>query len=291
MPAQVSPAIGRHRLGRNLRQVREARSLRLEDVATHLGIAPSTLSRIETGQAPTRTAYLNLMLDLYRIYDPDQRRQLADMAREGQRKDWWADVNDLLTPGERQYLGLETAASLVRTYARLTVPGLLQTGDYAAAAVRATRPDLTSDQARRRAAIQLRRQEQARSNGRRLHLIIDEAALRPIAPAHVMACEMQHLATMAADPLVTVQVAGLSTALPVLSLPFTLLSFADPSDPGMACSAGVGGRIVTTTHATQVCAMHAAFAALAQAAMSPVSSTDLIRELSQHVTDSRLLGG
>ena len=38
------------------RRLREARLLRLEDVAARLGVAPSTLSRIETGLAPARTS-------------------------------------------------------------------------------------------------------------------------------------------------------------------------------------------------------------------------------------------
>jgi hypothetical protein len=53
----ASPVLRRHQLGRDLRQLREARSLRLEDVAAHADVAPSTLSRIQTGKAPTRTSY------------------------------------------------------------------------------------------------------------------------------------------------------------------------------------------------------------------------------------------
>jgi 3-keto-L-gulonate-6-phosphate decarboxylase len=60
--------------------------MRLEDVAVKLGVAPtSTVSRIETGKAPARTWYVNLMLDLYGVEDPEVRRRLVDLAREGQR--------------------------------------------------------------------------------------------------------------------------------------------------------------------------------------------------------------
>lgn len=47
----ADPAVSRHRLGTQLRQLRQARALRLADVAAELGIAGSTLSRIETGKA------------------------------------------------------------------------------------------------------------------------------------------------------------------------------------------------------------------------------------------------
>jgi hypothetical protein len=85
---------------------------------------------------------------------------------------------------------------------------------------------------------------------------------------------------VAADPSVTVQVLSLTVPRAVLSLPFTLLSFGDPADPGVACYGGTGGQVVVTKHAAQVRALTAAFAALAQAALSPDSSADLIRQLS-----------
>jgi len=99
----VGPAIRRRRLGADLRQLRERRSLRLEEVAGELGVAASTLSRIETGKSPTRTSYLAFMLDLYGVADPARRRVLMDMAREGQRKGWWVAFVDVLASGARGY--------------------------------------------------------------------------------------------------------------------------------------------------------------------------------------------
>ena len=77
----VGPTIRRRRLGADLRRLREERSLRLEDVAARLGVAPSTLSRIETGKAPTRTSYLTLLLDLYEVRDADERRAILESFR------------------------------------------------------------------------------------------------------------------------------------------------------------------------------------------------------------------
>ncbi len=204
MPAG-SPYILRHRLGRELRQLRETRSLRLEDAAVHLGVAASTLSRIETGKAPTRTSYLTVLLDLYGVDDSDQRRQFADMAREGQRKSWWCEYDDLITAETGRYLGLESAAEQVKSWSTLAVPGLLQTADYAEAVVKATRPELNLPQARRLASMSLSRQTLARRSGRQLNLVIDEAALlRPVASPDVMADQMRHLVTASADPSMTV---------------------------------------------------------------------------------------
>src|SRR5580658_4974788 len=97
-PAADTPAFRGHRLGLSLRQMRQTSSLRLEDVAARLDLAPSTLPRIETGKAPARTSYVKMMLDLYGVDDPGQVRLLTDLAIEGQRKDSWADLESLRCP-------------------------------------------------------------------------------------------------------------------------------------------------------------------------------------------------
>jgi hypothetical protein len=48
----TGPATRRRALGTALRQLREERCLLLEEVACRLGVAPSTLSRIETFATP-----------------------------------------------------------------------------------------------------------------------------------------------------------------------------------------------------------------------------------------------
>lgn len=151
-------ATGRRRLGRELRRLREARLLRLEDVAGRLGVAPSTLSRIESGKAPTRAGYLALMLDLYDIGDPGQRDRLTDLARQGRRDGWWTDYSDLLPVATRHYLSLEAAATRLHGYSLQTIPGVLQTAGYAAAVCKAAQPGLNPSQITRLVAVTQRRQ-------------------------------------------------------------------------------------------------------------------------------------
>jgi predicted transcriptional regulator len=50
------PAISRQRLGAALRDMRLRHGILLTDAAAELGVAASTLSRIENGIAPTRTS-------------------------------------------------------------------------------------------------------------------------------------------------------------------------------------------------------------------------------------------
>jgi transcriptional regulator with XRE-family HTH domain len=274
------PAVCRRRLGNELRQLREARSLRLEDVVARLGVQPSTLSRIETGHAPTRTSYLTILLDLYGVEDQGKRRLLADQAREGQRKSWHAEYRELLAAGTGHYLDLETAACKIRGYSAQAVPGLLQTQDYAAAACQAIRPDLTSAQARQLAVLQTRRQGQLyRQDGRDLHLVIDEAVLlRRIGTQGIMARQLNYLLTVAADCRVRLQVAPLANITPALSPSFTVLSFADPTGSNVGCCAGPGGQIIFAKRDSDLCALQSAFDALAHAALSPDRSADLIKQ-------------
>src|SRR5580658_2865567 len=163
--ATVPTAVLRRRLGCELRKLREARSLRLEDVAEHLGVAASTLSRIETGKAPARAAYVHPMLDLYDLRDEAQRLDLIETAREGQRRSWWAGQADVLPAGAIEYLGLEAAAGEIFMYCDQSVPGLVQVPGYALAAAQATYPDLDRDQVSRLALVQARRQELLTASG------------------------------------------------------------------------------------------------------------------------------
>jgi transcriptional regulator with XRE-family HTH domain len=272
------PVMNRHRLGAELKHLRESRSLRLEDVATRLGVAPSTISRIETGKAPTRTGYLTIMLDTYGITDPQHRQQLTELAREGHRKEWWTPHHELLPPGASTYLGLEAAASEIRIFSVLALPGLLQTADYAAAALRASRPGLSAQEISELVTIQLRRQEQLHRDGQTLYQVIDESVLfRTIGSASVMAEQLDHLHAATSNPAVTIQVSTLAAARSALSLPFTLLSFPGLTDPDIACQVANGGQVTISKRAADVIATQQAFSTLASSALPPANSADLIK--------------
>ncbi len=277
----AGPTIRRRRLGIDLRRLREQSSLRLEEVAQHLGVAPSTLSRIETGKAPTRTSYLALMLDLYGVDDPEQRRLFMDSAREGQRKGWWAGSDELLPTGTGSYLGLEAEASAVRAFQTQVVPDLVRTQAYARAVVTASRPELAPEQVDRVVAVQLRRQDVLQgSDPIQLRLILDESVLlRAIGPASVMREQLERLLAAGSQPTVTIQVLGLAAAeRPVLAGSFGILGFAEPDDQDVAYAEGLRGQVLLEQRAAEVHAMRLMFDALSRSARSPRESARLIRE-------------
>jgi transcriptional regulator with XRE-family HTH domain len=254
------------------------RDLLLTEVADRLGLAASSVSRIETGKAPTRTGYLNQMLDLYGLDDPQQRQELADLARQGKREDWLAKYTDLLPKGTARYIGLETAADSIRMLAMQFIPGLLQTLDYAQAAWEVARPDLDTEQIRDLVTLTGRRQEILMRPGFRLHAILDETALRR-APAStaVMTAQLRHLLTTEAE-MITVQVLPLAVPWPVIAPAFTLLQYNDSADRAIAALPGSRDTALTSQN-MHLRNLDSSFTTLARTALPQVESARLIQAL------------
>jgi transcriptional regulator with XRE-family HTH domain len=286
----AGPTVRRRRLGSELRRLREAHSLKLEDAAERLGLAPSTLSRIETGKAPTRSAYLTSMLEMYGVTDPGQRQVLAEMAREGHRKGWWAVYDDVLPTGFGIYVGLEAEAAALRVFEAQVVHGLLQTEDYARAVTGATRRRRTRDEIER--LVQLRLQRQAvleRERPVELFLVLDEAVIRrPMGGPKIMSDQLSHLLTASRWPNVTLQVLPMSSGEhAALGGSFCILRFPDSTDPDVVYSEGVAGHAYLEKE-SDVRACGEVFDLLQAAAMTPVDSAELIGRVAEEITKEGL---
>jgi len=269
-------------LGADLRRLREESSLKLEEVADQLGVAASTLSRIETGKAPTRTSYLALMLDLYAVTDPEYRRLLMDLAREGQRRGWWVGSDDLLAAGAGDYLGLEAEAAVLRAFGVQVIPGLLRTTDYGRAVCAARRPDLRPEQVERLVTVQQRRQEVlGGTDPIELRIVLDESVLlRSVAPPRVMQGQLEHLVEASAAPMITVQVLELAGPhRPVVAGSFAVLSFTEQDDADVACAEGIRGQVLFEQRAAEVAGLRATFDAVSESALSPRASAARIRDI------------
>ncbi|HEY2552009.1 MAG TPA: helix-turn-helix transcriptional regulator [Streptosporangiaceae bacterium] len=281
----IGPTVRRRRLGSELRRLRELHSLKLDEVAEQLGLASSTLSRIETGKAPTRTAYLSAMLQLYGVTDPGQQQVLLDMAREGHRKGWWAAYEDVLPTGFGVYVGLEAEASSVRAYESSVLHGLLQTEDYARAVMTAVRRKLGPAEIERLVTLRLQRQEVIlRADPLELWLILDEAVLRRMMGSpELTRAQLIHLAEASQWPSITLQVLPFSSGLhPSLNGPFAILEFPERYDPDVVYTEGVAGHaFLERERDVRACAE--TFDLLRAAALSPADSTELIRDLASHV--------
>ncbi len=276
----TGPTVRRRRLGTELRRLRDSSGYKLEEVAAELGVAPSTLSRIETGKAPTKSAYLSQLLEMYGVNDSGQRQILVDMAREGHRKGWWAAYDDVLPSGFDIYVGLEAETAAIRSYEISVLPGLLQTADYARAVLSETFPRHTPQQIDR--LVDLRMARQRRLDDKpplELWVILDEAVIRrPVGGPAIMCRQLSHLLAAADRASLTIQVLPFSCgAHSAHSGPFSVLEFPDRTDSEVAYAESVAGYIYLEKD-RDVRVRSEAFNRLRAAALSPSASAELIAQ-------------
>jgi len=281
----TGPTVRRRRLGTELRKLRESNGYKLEEVAAQLGVAPSTLSRIETGKAPTKSAYLNQMLEMYGVVEPGQRQVLIDMAREGHRKGWWAAYDDVLPSGFDIYVGLEAETAAVRGYEISVVHGLLQTPDYARAVLSEMFPRHATEQIDRLVDLRIERQRRLDDDPPLdLWAILDEAVIRrPVGGNQVMRGQLEHLLDMAAKPGVTLQVLPFASGAHAgHGGPFSILEFPNRSDSEVAYVESVAGYLYLEKD-REVRTRVEAFDRLRAAALSPSASVDLIAQVANEL--------
>ncbi len=155
------------------------------------------------------------------------------VAREARKRGWWQSYGDVLPEWFEVYVGLEAEAAEIKTYQPQLVPGLLQTGDYARAIIRAEHPDAPDEEVERRVELRLRRQRA--ENAPKLWVVLDEAGLRrSVGGTAVMRAQLDRLIKAAASPGITVQVLPFSAGEHgSMGSAFSILTFPEPTDPGV----------------------------------------------------------
>jgi transcriptional regulator with XRE-family HTH domain len=224
------PTVQRLALGSQLRRLREARGMSAERAAEAIRGSHSKVSRMEHGRVGFKQRDVSDLLTLYGVTDSEERAALLNLAREANAPGWWHAYSDILPPWLEPYVGLEAAASVIRTYEVQFVPGLLQTGDYALALIRLGSA-VSEDDVARRAELRTSRQEILRgANPPQLWAVVDEAALhRPVGSREVVRGQLRYLIEMAGHPAVTLQILPFTAGPhPAMGGPFTILRFEEP---------------------------------------------------------------
>ncbi|MGH3671416.1 MAG: DUF5753 domain-containing protein [Pseudonocardiaceae bacterium] len=147
---------------------------------------------------------------------------------------WWREYGDVLPNWFETYLGLEQAASVIRTYEPALVPGLLQTEDYARAVIQLRHLQVSATDVERRVALRMARQEFLTQPGApNLWIALEESALcRPLGSRVVQRAQLQHLIEMSQQPNITLQVVPSHVGGPAaVGGPFTILRFSEPDVP------------------------------------------------------------
>jgi hypothetical protein len=166
-------------LGAHLRRLREAQGVSREDAGWEIRASESKISRMELGRVGFKERDVEDLLTLYGQVDNEERERLLSLARQANTPGWWHRYGDVLPNWFQSYLGLEAAASMIRTYEVQFVPGLLQTADYARSVVLLGHGRARSDEIDRRVDLRMRRQNVLdRADPVQLWAVIDEAVLR-----------------------------------------------------------------------------------------------------------------
>jgi transcriptional regulator with XRE-family HTH domain len=215
-------------LGTQLRRLREVSGLTTAQAATAIRATPSKISRLEHGRSSARQRDVADLLTLYGVADKAEQEQLLALTRRTAVPGWWQPYNDVLPRWLELYIGLEEAASVIRSYEVQFVHGLLQTEEYARAVISIAQIGVSADEVDRRLSLRMRRQRLLTGPGApQLWAVVDEAVLRrsPAGP-RVMRGQLEHLLDLTALPNVTVQVIPFhSGAHAAAGGPFTILRF------------------------------------------------------------------
>jgi transcriptional regulator with XRE-family HTH domain len=195
-------------LGAQLRRLREAQGITLEEAGKVIRASGSKLSRLETGRVSFKDRDIADLLTFYGVTDEQQRDALRELARSANARGWWHDYSDVLPSWFEAYVGLEEAATSIRAYEIQFVPGLLQTEDYARAVTLLGHHGAPAEEIDQRVRLRMARQALLAEPGP-VHLwaVLDEAVLRrPAGRPGVMRRQLQHLLEAADRPNVTIQV-------------------------------------------------------------------------------------
>jgi len=195
-------------LGAQLRRLREARGISREEAGYAIRGSESKISRMELGRVGFKERDVLDLLTLYGITDEREREEALVLTRDANTPGWWHRYSDLLPSWFQSFLGLETAAVLIRSYEVQFVPGLLQTEAYARAVIQIGFSSANTEEIDRRVKLRIDRQKiLRRPDPPQLWAVVDEAALRrPIGGVSVMRAQIEALIEATKLPHVRLQV-------------------------------------------------------------------------------------
>ncbi|MFI7103073.1 helix-turn-helix domain-containing protein [Streptomyces sp. NPDC050161] len=187
--------------GARLRSARETRSWKQDELAAQVGYSGRHISAVETGRKPPTLRFsraLDVVFGLTGTADSFERA--------------WGELrNGSLLEGFPEYLGQEARAAEIRLFEVGTIPGLLQTPEYAGALEEGNvkRGTLSPDQAAERVSFLAERQAALmRPVPPIVIVVLDESCIRRlIGGAGVMERQLSQLVEFAERPNTVLQLA------------------------------------------------------------------------------------
>jgi len=207
--------------GAVVRAYREAAGLSRAKLADALGCSPQWIEKVETGARPPSEA-TSLDLDTYFKTPGVFHTMWKELKRAGKAVG--------LPPGFTGFVDLEARAGVMNIFESMVITGLFQTPGYAYETLKpGRRPEAIKDLV----ATRIERQKiLGREVPPEIVFLVDETVLhRPIGDRETRKSQLAHLAALAEQPNITVQVIPAGTgSYAGLSGPFTLMTFDEGPD-------------------------------------------------------------
>ncbi len=279
------PTVLRMLLGTQLRRLRETAGVTPDRAGYEIRASRSKISRLEHGRVSFKDRDVDDLLTLYGVTDQKMRARMLALAQEANQEGWWAKYGDILPDWFEGYLGLEAAASLIRTFELQFVHGLFQTEGYARAVTVLGHETAPAPEIDRRVSLRMKRQDVLLSGEPpRVWSVMDEAALRrPVGGRGVMLGQLARLLEVADLPEVTLQVvpfrrgghAGAGGG-------FTVLRFREPDLPDVVYIEQLTSALYLDRR-TEVDHYMEVMNRLSAEALTPVGTTRFLRELTREL--------
>jgi transcriptional regulator with XRE-family HTH domain len=206
MGLRTHPTQRQKRLGHELRKLREAAGLTTAEAGRHIGLGQAHLSHIEAGRTACAEPRLRALAQLYGCRNEPLIETLVGMSNANG-KGWWTDYRTIVDDRGRDLAELESAATGMRAFQWLYVPGLLQTPDYMREVFHNGDLPASPDTVGSQIEFRLRRQQAlAGEQPPSYHAVVHEAAFHMhFVSRATMRAQLKHLVEVAKQPNITLQ--------------------------------------------------------------------------------------
>jgi len=245
----------------------------------------SKVIRIESGAVGISTNDLKALLEFYGIHDEERADELIDLARASRQSSWWSKYRNDISPQFLQFLEYEEAASVLRDYEPLLIPGLLQTEEYADALIRKLAdPGTPASLIRTRMEIRLTRQRLLEGDSPPTSIfVIDQAAIqRIVGERRIAPDQIERLTRLANMPNVAIEVVPFNAGLHRGMLEsFTILEFPDPEDSDVLFLETSRDLIISRDQAGEISGYLEVFEELRSISLGPAGTTSYLTSLAE----------
>ena len=232
MVVESSPTVRRRQLAADLRRLRLAAKLTIEQVAEQLEWSQGKVSKIENARVSVLPRDVRHLLTVYGIGEGDEREALLALAAQSRKRGWWQQYGDAVPDWFATYVGLEAEATAIALYQAEYIPGLLQTRDYARAVHSAARMNAHGEEIEQQVAVRMQRQTRLTGDSApQLWVVLNEAVIRRlVGDRATMHEQLVKLTEASAAPNITLQILPFGAgAHPAMDSAFSLLTFDRPA--------------------------------------------------------------